>query len=66
LLNKERIKRSEKKYGNIQFDYKLIFFPTSMSPDLGYDISQGEGTVVVNDSAAYLIAAHRMPSMAGQ
>jgi TonB-linked SusC/RagA family outer membrane protein len=48
--DKSEVKRS---IGNIQFDYKLHFFPDlHVNLNLGYDISQGEGTVVVNDSAA--------------
>jgi len=48
--DKSEVKRS---IGNIQFDYKLHFFPRPpCQPESWYDISQGEGTVVVNDSAA--------------
>ncbi|HKO82927.1 MAG TPA: SusC/RagA family TonB-linked outer membrane protein, partial [Chitinophagaceae bacterium] len=39
--------------GNIQFDYKLHFFPDlRVNVNLGYDVSKGEGTIYVPDSAA--------------
>ncbi|HET9432456.1 MAG TPA: SusC/RagA family protein, partial [Chitinophagaceae bacterium] len=39
--------------GNIQFDYKLHFFPDlRVNLNLGYDVSKGEGTVFIPDSAA--------------
>lgn len=39
--------------GNIQFDYKLHFFPDlHANLNLGYDVSKGEGTVFIPDSAA--------------
>jgi TonB-dependent starch-binding outer membrane protein SusC len=48
--DKSKVQRS---IGNIQFDYKLHFFPDlRVNVNLGYDISQGEGTIVINDSAA--------------
>jgi len=44
------VKRS---IGNIQFDYKLHFFPDlRVNVNLGYDVSKGEGTIVIPDSAA--------------
>jgi len=44
------VKRS---IGNVQFDYKLHFFPDlRVNLNLGYDISKGQGTVYVPDSAA--------------
>jgi len=43
----------ERSIGNIQFDYKLHFFPDlRLNLNLGYDIQKGQGTTVVNDSAA--------------
>jgi iron complex outermembrane receptor protein len=48
--DKSDVKRS---IGNIQLDYKLHFFPDlRVNVNLGYDISKGEGTIVVPDSAA--------------
>lgn len=48
--DKSTVKRS---VGNIMLDYKLHFFPDLRAVlNTGYDISQGTGTVVVNDSAA--------------
>jgi TonB-linked SusC/RagA family outer membrane protein len=44
------VKRS---IGNIQLDYKVHFLPDlHVNVNLGYDVSQGEGTTFVNDSAA--------------
>lgn len=44
------VKRS---IGNVQFDYKLHFFPDlRVNVNLGYDVSKGEGTIVIPDSAA--------------
>jgi iron complex outermembrane receptor protein len=48
--DKSDVKRS---IGNIQFDYKLHFLPDlHVNLNLGYDVSNGEGTVYVPDSAA--------------
>src|SRR5260221_1620564 len=48
--DKSEVKRS---IGNIQFDYKVHFFPDlHVNVNLGYDVSKGEGTVVIPDSAA--------------
>jgi iron complex outermembrane receptor protein len=48
--DKSDVKRS---IGNIQFDYKLHFLPDlHVNLNLGYDVSKGEGTVFVPDSAA--------------
>jgi len=48
--DKSDVKRS---IGNIQFDYKLHFFPDLRANlNLGYDVAQGEGTIYVPDSAA--------------
>jgi TonB-dependent starch-binding outer membrane protein SusC len=39
--------------GNIQFDYKLHFFPDlRVNLNLGYDVSEGEGDIIIPDSAA--------------
>ena len=48
--DKSDVKRS---IGNIQFDYKLHFFPDlRVNLNLGYDVSKGEGTIYIPDSAA--------------
>ncbi len=48
--DKSEVKRS---IGNIQFDYKLHFLPDlRVNLNLGYDVSKGEGTVRIPDSAA--------------
>ena len=48
--DKSDVKRS---IGNIQFDYKLHFFPDlRVNLNLGYDVSKGEGTIFIPDSAA--------------
>ena len=48
--DKSKVSRS---IGNIQFDYKLHFFPDlRVNVNLGYDVSKGEGTVYIPDSAA--------------
>jgi iron complex outermembrane receptor protein len=45
--------KSQRSIGNIQFDYKLHFFPDlHVNLNLGYDVSKGQGTVFVPDSAA--------------
>ncbi len=54
-LLKQRTDKSEVKrsIGNIQFDYKMHFLPELRANlNLGYDLSKGEGTVVIPDSAA--------------
>lgn len=44
------VKRS---IGNVQFDYKMHFLPDLRANlNLGYDLSKGEGTIFVPDSAA--------------
>jgi TonB-dependent starch-binding outer membrane protein SusC len=48
--DKSDVKRS---IGNIQIDYKVHFLPDlHVNVNLGYDISKGEGTIFINDSAA--------------
>jgi len=48
--DKSEVQRS---IGNIQLDYKLHFFPDlHVNVNLGYDVSKGEGTIYVPDSAA--------------
>lgn len=48
--DKSEVQRS---IGNIQFDYKLHFFPDlRVNLNLGYDASKGQGTIVIPDSAA--------------
>ncbi|HZI54044.1 MAG TPA: SusC/RagA family TonB-linked outer membrane protein, partial [Chitinophagaceae bacterium] len=54
-LLEQRTDKSEvqRSIGNIQFDYKLHFFPDLRANlNLGYDVAQGEGTIYVPDSAA--------------
>ncbi|MGB3006074.1 MAG: SusC/RagA family TonB-linked outer membrane protein [Chitinophagaceae bacterium] len=54
-LLEERTDKSEvqRSIGNVQFDYKLHFFPDlRVNVNLGYDISKGEGTIKIPDSAA--------------
>ncbi|OQY95599.1 MAG: SusC/RagA family protein [Sphingobacteriales bacterium UTBCD1] len=49
-LDKSAVKRS---IGNMHLDYKVHFLPDlHVNMDLGYDVSKGEGTVFVPDSAA--------------
>ena len=48
--DKSDVKRS---IGNIQFDYKFHFLPDlRVNLNLGYDISKGEGKILIPDSAA--------------
>ncbi|HET9826783.1 MAG TPA: SusC/RagA family TonB-linked outer membrane protein, partial [Chitinophagaceae bacterium] len=48
--DKSDVKRS---IGNVQLDYKVHFLPDlHVNVNLGYDISKGEGTIFVPDSAA--------------
>jgi TonB-linked SusC/RagA family outer membrane protein len=48
--DKSDVKRS---IGNIQFDYKVHFLPDlHVHVNLGYDVSKGEGTIFIPDSAA--------------
>lgn len=43
----------QRSIGNIQFDYKVHFFPDlRVNVNLGYDVSKGEGTIMIPDSAA--------------
>ncbi len=54
-LLEQRTDKSEvqRSIGNVQFDYKLHFFPDlRVNVNLGYDISKGSGTIFVPDSAA--------------
>lgn len=51
LLERDDRSNVNRSIGNIQFDYKLHFFPDlRLNLNLGYDISKGTGTVFVNDS----------------
>lgn len=54
LLEQKRDKSDVKRsVGNIQFDYKLHFFPDlRVNLNLGYDVSEGKGTIDIPDSAA--------------
>jgi iron complex outermembrane receptor protein len=48
--DKSEVQRS---IGNIQLDYKVHFFPDlHVNVNLGYDVSKGEGTIYIPDSAA--------------
>ncbi|MFY8005150.1 MAG: SusC/RagA family protein, partial [Chitinophagaceae bacterium] len=48
--NRSEVKRS---IGNAVFDYKLHFLPDVRAVlNVGYDISEGTGTIIINDSAA--------------
>ena len=48
--NRSTVKRS---IGNVQFDYKLPFVPgLSANLNLGYDVQRGNGTTLINPSAA--------------
>src|SRR5207237_8871631 len=48
--DKSDVKRS---IGNIQFNYKVHFLPDlHVNLNLGYDVSKGQGTIYVPDSAA--------------
>ena len=48
--------------GNIQFDYKLHFLPDlRVNLNLGYDISEGEGTIDIPDSAASVYKRYKDP-----
>ncbi|MGB8191444.1 MAG: TonB-dependent receptor [Chitinophagaceae bacterium] len=54
-LLEQRIDKSNPRraIGNIQFDYKFHFLPELRANlNLGYDLSEGKGTVYVSDSAA--------------
>ena len=44
---------AKRSIGNIQFDYKVHFLPDlHVNVNLGYDVSKGQGTIFVPDSAA--------------
>jgi len=53
LEQKEDKSDVNRSIGNIQFDYKLHFLPDlHVNLNLGYDVSKGEGTIYIPDSAA--------------
>jgi len=53
LEQKEDKSDVQRSIGNIQFDYKLHFLPDlHVNVNLGYDVSKGEGTIYIPDSAA--------------
>lgn len=53
LLQREDKSTVYRSIGNVQLDYKLHFLPDLRANlNLGYDISKGEGTVYVSDSAS--------------
>lgn len=61
--DKSDVKRS---IGNIQFDYKLHFFPDlRVNVNLGYDVSQSKGTVVIPDSAGSVYKRYQYPAGSG-
>ncbi|MFY8003938.1 MAG: TonB-dependent receptor plug domain-containing protein, partial [Chitinophagaceae bacterium] len=48
--NRSEVKRS---IGNVVFDYKLHFLPDVRAVlNVGYDVSESNGTIIINDSAA--------------
>lgn len=50
LDNRSHVERS---IGNVQFDYRFPFLKDLRANlNLGYDVSKGTGTIVINDSAA--------------
>jgi len=58
--DKSDVKRS---LGNLQLDYKLHFFPDlRVNVNLGYDISKGEGTIDIPDSAALVYKRYLNPA----
>jgi TonB-dependent starch-binding outer membrane protein SusC len=53
LMQREDESDVQRSIGNVVFDYKFHFLPDLRANlNLGYDVSRGEGTIVVNDSAA--------------
>lgn len=53
LLQRTDKSEVQRSIGNVQFDYKVHFLPDlRVNLNLGYDISKGEGTVYIPDSAA--------------
>lgn len=53
LEQRQDVSDVKRSIGNIQFDYKLHFMPDlRVNLNLGYDISEGEGTINIPDSAA--------------
>ncbi|HTF30289.1 MAG TPA: SusC/RagA family TonB-linked outer membrane protein [Flavitalea sp.] len=59
-LLKQRVDESDpiRSIGNLQLDYKFHFLPELRANlNLGYDVSQGKGTIFVSDSAASDYAA---------
>lgn len=53
LYNRENTSEVYRSIGNIQFDYQLPFVKgLRANLNLGYDVSQGDGVNIVNDSAA--------------
>ncbi|ANE52077.1 SusC/RagA family TonB-linked outer membrane protein [Flavisolibacter tropicus] len=53
----------QRSVGNVVFDYKFHFLPDLRANlNLGYDISKGQGTVVIDDSAASSYMRHKSPT----
>jgi iron complex outermembrane receptor protein len=53
LMQRDDRSNVQRSIGNAVIDYKLHFFPDLRAiANIGYDYSQGTGTIVVNDSAA--------------
>ncbi|MES2776434.1 MAG: TonB-dependent receptor [Bacteroidota bacterium] len=53
LLQRRDESTPQRSFGNVQLDYKFHFLPELRANlNVGYDVSEGEGTVYVSDSAA--------------
>lgn len=53
LLQRHNESDVQRSIGNVVFDYKFHFLPDLRANlNLGYDVSKGEGTTLINDSAA--------------
>ncbi|MBC7887470.1 MAG: TonB-dependent receptor [Ferruginibacter sp.] len=53
LLQRRDKSTPQRSIGNVQLDYKFHFLPELRANiNLGYDVSRGEGTIYVSDSAA--------------
>ncbi len=66
LMQRDDKSQVQRSIGNIQFDYKLHFLPDlHANVNLGYDVSKGQGTVVVSDSAAASYKRFQSPAASG-
>jgi len=53
LYDRHDVSDAKRSIGNIQFDYKFHFLPDlHANLNLGYDVSQGTGTIFISDSSA--------------